>query len=73
MVEVSPKPRLKLPKDATDVVEALLAKGVMGGVPAGRLFPDRADLADHLIVAATETNSDEDIAAFATALQEVLS
>jgi glycine dehydrogenase subunit 1 len=64
---------LKLSKDATQVVEDLLDKDVMGGVPAMRLFPERADLVNHLIVAATETNTEEDIAAFATALREVLS
>jgi glycine dehydrogenase subunit 1 len=64
---------VKLPGNAADVVEKLLDKGVMGGVPAARLFPEREDMVDHLIVAATETNTDEDIAAFAKALQEVLS
>ena len=64
---------LKLSRDATQVVEDLLDKDIMGGVPAARLFPERSDMADHLIVAATETNTDEDIQAFASALQEVLS
>jgi glycine dehydrogenase subunit 1 len=59
---------LKLPRSAAAVVEALAAKGILGGVPASRL--GYAD--DLLIVAATETNTDEDIAAFATALEEVL-
>jgi len=59
---------LKLPRSAAEVVEALAAKGILAGVPASRLgYVD-----DLLIVAATETNTDEDIAAFATALEEVL-
>ena len=64
---------LKLSRNAAEVVDELVARDILGGVPASRLFPDREDLADHLIVAATETNTDEDIAAFASALQEVLS
>jgi len=62
---------LKLEKNADDVVEALAARGVLGGVPASRLFP-RAGLDDRLIVAATETNTDADLDAFETALKEVL-
>jgi glycine dehydrogenase subunit 1 len=61
---------LKLPKPAADVVEALLQKGVLGGVPASRLFPGA--MGDLLLVAATETNTNEDLAAFAQALKEVL-
>ena len=50
------------------MVEELAEKGILGGVPASRL-----GYADNLlIVAATETNTDEDIAAFAAALKEVL-
>jgi glycine dehydrogenase subunit 1 len=57
-----------LPRNAAEVVEALAAKGILAGVPASRL-----GYADNLlIVAATETNTDEDIAAFASALEEVL-
>jgi glycine dehydrogenase subunit 1 len=59
---------IALPRNAADVVEALAAKGILAGVPASRLGYD-----DHLlIVAATETNTDEDIAAFAAALEEIL-
>ena len=63
---------LKLPTAAAPVVEALAAKGVLGGVPVSRLDADPA-FANHLVVAATETNSDADIATFASALKEVLS
>ena len=62
---------LKLPKAAAGVVEALAKKGVLGGVPVSRLDADPA-FAHHLIVAATETVSDNDMAAFAAALREVL-
>ncbi|MFH1803810.1 MAG: aminomethyl-transferring glycine dehydrogenase subunit GcvPA [Pseudomonadota bacterium] len=63
---------VRLPKAAAGVVEALAAKGVLGGVPLSRLYPNRDDLDAFLLVAATETNTDDDIAAFASALKEVL-
>jgi glycine dehydrogenase subunit 1 len=62
--------RLKVP--AAPVVEALAARGILGGVPVSRLYPDLPALADLLLVAATETTTHDDIAAFARALQEVL-
>ena len=63
---------VKLPKPAAPVVERLAAKGVLGGVPVSRLIPDDPAVADLLLVAATETVSDSDIAALARALTEVL-
>ena len=62
---------VKLPKAAAPVVEVLAARGILAGVPMSRLDPDPA-FANHLIVAATETVSDNDMAALAAALQEVL-
>ena len=52
-------------------VKKLAAKGVLGGVPASRLSPDNPDLADLIIVASTEVNTDEDRAAYISALKEV--
>jgi glycine dehydrogenase subunit 1 len=63
---------LRLPRPAAPVVEALAARGILGGVPASRLWPGEPALADLLLVAATETNSDEDIDCLAAALAEVL-
>ncbi len=63
---------LRLPREAAGVVEALAAKGILGGVPVSRLEPGRPDLADLLIVASTEVNTVDDRIAFAAALQEVL-
>ncbi len=62
---------LRLPSDAAAVVDALADKSVLGGVPVSRLAPD-AGLDDVLLVAATEANTEDDIAAFAAALKEVL-
>jgi len=64
---------LRLPRDAAEVVETLAARGILAGVPASRLMPANSGVRDLLIVAATETNTDEDCAAFAKALAEVLS
>ena len=63
---------IRVPGSGADVVEKLAAKGVLGGVPASRLSPGNPDLADLIIVASTEVNSDEDRAAYAAALKEVL-
>jgi glycine dehydrogenase subunit 1 len=54
------------------VVEALVGQGVLGGVPASRLWPDRSELADVLLIAATETVTDDDIEALASGLKEAL-
>lgn len=62
---------VKLPRPAAEVVEALAAKGILGGVPVSRLLP-KAGLDDLLLVASTEVNTNEDRAAFVAALAEVL-
>ena len=62
---------LRLPKPAADVVDKLAASGVLGGVPASRLFPGQFE--DLLIVAATETNTEDDLIIFEKALRGVLS
>jgi len=58
--------------DGAAVVEKLAARGILGGVPASRLDPGRPELRDLIIVASTEVNTDEDRAAYAAALNEVL-
>ncbi|MBI3709302.1 MAG: aminomethyl-transferring glycine dehydrogenase subunit GcvPA [Proteobacteria bacterium] len=63
---------LRLKRPAAAVVDCLVHKGVLGGVPGGRLWPDRPELADLLLVATTETNSEVDMDLFARALAEVL-
>ena len=63
---------IKIPGKAADVIEKLAAKGVLGGVPVSRLEPDQPDLADLILVASTEINTDDDCAAYAAALKEVL-
>jgi glycine dehydrogenase subunit 1 len=63
---------IRVPGDGADVIDKLADKGVLGGVPASRLWPDRPDLADRIIVAATEMTTPEDRAAYVAALKEVL-
>ena len=63
---------MKLPANAAQIVDALADKGVLGGVPVSRLA-HHAGLDDVLVVAATEANTENDVAAFAAALTEVLS
>ncbi|MBX3561559.1 MAG: aminomethyl-transferring glycine dehydrogenase subunit GcvPA [Sphingomonas sp.] len=63
---------LKLSKEARPAVRALADAGVLGGVSLGRLYPGEAALANGLIVAVTETVTDEDVEAFATTLEGVL-
>jgi len=63
---------IKVPGQAADVIERLVGKGVLAGVPVSRLEPGRAELADLIVVASTEVNTDEDRAAYAKALREVL-
>jgi glycine dehydrogenase subunit 1 len=63
---------LRLPIPAADAVTALAEKAVLGGVAASRFYPGRDDLADVLLVAATETSTNDDIDSYVTALAEVL-
>jgi len=64
---------LRLPNNATAVVEKLATQGILAGVPASRLEPNRPELDNVLVIAATEVNTDEDRAALVGALREVLS
>jgi glycine dehydrogenase subunit 1 len=64
---------LRLPCPAAPVVEALAARGILAGIPVSRLYPDRAELADLLLVAATETVTEADIDRLTQGLVEALS
>ncbi|MBB4658512.1 aminomethyl-transferring glycine dehydrogenase subunit GcvPA [Parvularcula dongshanensis] len=63
---------VRLPKDAAEVVEALAERGIVAGVPGGRLWPNDPEMANLLIVAATEVTTDEDVRALAEGLKAVL-
>jgi glycine dehydrogenase subunit 1 len=62
---------IRLAKPAAQVVEELALKGILAGVPVSRLLPG-AGLDDLLLVASTEVNTDDDRAAFVSALKEIL-
>jgi len=63
---------LQLPKAARPAVREMADHGVLGGVSLGRLYPGEEGLANGLVVAVTETVTDDDIAALAKALEGVL-
>lgn len=60
---------LILDKDTRPIVRKLADQKILAGVSLGRLYPDTDGLAHGLIVAVTETTSDEDVEALATALE----
>jgi glycine dehydrogenase subunit 1 len=62
---------LRTPRPAAALIEALAGRGVIGGLPVSRLLPG-AGLDDCLIVASTETNTEDDRAAYAQALVDCL-
>jgi glycine dehydrogenase subunit 1 len=63
---------VRLPREARPVVRTMADKGVLGGVSLGRLYPGADALANGLVVAVTETSTDEDIETLANALTEAL-
>jgi len=61
----------RTPLDAEAVLAMLEERGVLGGVRASRLMPT-SDLGDVILTAATECTTQDDIAAYAAALKEVI-
>lgn len=62
---------LRLPIEARPAVHALVERGVLGGISLGRLYPGAEALQNGLVVAVTETVTDEDIAALEAGLKEL--
>ncbi len=60
---------LELPKDAADVVQTLMGKGIAAGVPLGEYY---AGMANCLVVTVTEKRSRGEIEALAEALEASL-
>ncbi|MBX7496959.1 aminomethyl-transferring glycine dehydrogenase subunit GcvPA [Qipengyuania sp. 6B39] len=58
--------------DARAIVRQLTRQNVLAGVSLGRLFPGVEGLANGLLVAVTETTTEEDIETLASALEGVL-
>ena len=63
---------IRTPRAGAEVIDALVDEGVIGGVPASRLFPGEDRLDGLIIVAATEINTSADREAYAAALAKVL-
>ncbi len=61
---------LQLDRKVSDVLEALAARGIIGGYDLSGGYPE---LGNAMLVCATETRTSEDIAAYAQALGEVMS
>jgi glycine dehydrogenase subunit 1 len=63
---------LKLPVEARPAVHAMVERGVLGGISLGRLYPGVDALKNGLVVAVTETATDEDFDDLEAALKEVV-
>ena len=63
---------VKLPKPAAEVVEALAAKRILGGLPVSRLIPNNPSVDNLLLLAATETATDAGMDPLIAGLKEVL-
>lgn len=61
---------LELPVEARPAVHRMVEQGVLGGVSLGRLYPGVDALKKGLVVAVTETATDEDMDALVSALTE---
>jgi glycine dehydrogenase subunit 1 len=63
---------LELPVEARPAVHRMVEQGVLGGVSLGRLYPGEQALQNGLVVAVTETATDEDMDALVEALMEAV-
>jgi glycine dehydrogenase subunit 1 len=63
---------VRLPVEARPAVRTLADRGILGGVSLGRLYPGAGALENGLVVAVTETVTDEDIDALEAGLKEVV-
>ncbi len=61
-----------LPLDARQIVRDLAKDDILAGVALGRLYPGQQALTNALLVAVTETTSEDDIDILCSALQEKL-
>jgi len=64
---------LVLDKDARPIVRRLAEQRILAGVSLGRLYPKHDELAHGLLVAVTETSTDDEVEQLATALESELS
>ena len=62
---------IRLPVEARPAVRALSDRGILAGVSLGRLYPNAPELGKGLVIAVTETVTDEDVDALEAGLKEV--
>ena len=60
---------VRLPKDPNEVIGKLIDRGIAGGFPLGRYY---RDMKDYLLVAITEKRTNQEIATYAEAVEDVL-
>jgi glycine dehydrogenase subunit 1 len=63
---------VRLARSAAPVVDELAADGILAGVPVSRLLPGDPDAENLLLVAVTETATEEDMDRLAAALKEAV-
>ncbi len=63
---------VQLNQAAEPVIEKLAARKILAGVPLSRFYPNNKNLADLMVVAATELTSDADMDALVAALKDEL-
>jgi glycine dehydrogenase subunit 1 len=62
---------IRLPVEARPAVRSLAERGVLAGVSLGRLYPGAPQLENGVVIAVTETVTDENIDALEEGLKEV--
>lgn len=60
---------ISLPKPAIDIVNNLVSKNILAGVPLSRFYPEIDDLKNYLIIAVTEMNNEDEIEAYINILK----
>jgi glycine dehydrogenase subunit 1 len=63
---------IELPVEARPVVHKMVERGILPGVSLGRLYPGVDQLKNGLVVAVTETATNDDVWALVSGLEEVL-
>ena len=63
---------VRLPRPAAEVVSDLARRNILAGVPVSRLVPERPELENLLLMAATEYTSEADMDALTRALAEAV-
>ncbi|MBL4801004.1 MAG: aminomethyl-transferring glycine dehydrogenase subunit GcvPA [Emcibacter sp.] len=63
---------ISLPLNAAKVIESLADVEILGGVPLSRLYPNNEKLSNQMLVAVTETVTEDDMDRLVTELKELI-